>query len=64
MVLVLRGVNAFARVEDVVRCRGPHQYTVPVVRLDKIMSPTPELAFRSVQLEYITTAGMFCVRIW
>ena len=50
VVLVLRGVNAFTRMEEVVRSRGPHQHTIPTSRLDKIMSPTPELAFRSEAL--------------
>ncbi len=60
MVLVLRGVGAFSRVESVVKSRGPHQQRVSSeVALDKIMSATPEMAYRFVKICYFLVSVRF-----
>ena len=56
VVLVLRGVGAFNRVESVVKSRGPHQTRASSeVALDKMMSATPEMAYRCGKYCFTTT---------
>ncbi|XP_064651155.1 dynein axonemal assembly factor 8-like [Lineus longissimus] len=45
LVLVVRGVNAFQRLSNIIATKTPPQSTNHTIPLEKLMSPSPELAY-------------------
>lgn len=57
MVLVLRGLNAFKRLSSIVNPTPKHSITKEI-KLDKIMSATPETAYRQARM-FFTDRELF-----
>ena len=58
VVLVLRGMNAFRRLNMFLYPQSGGRPTGQVVSLDKLMSPTVELAYRQVNFFFQASAGL------